>query len=167
MRAVGFGPVFQEDSRLLILGSFPSVKSREEGFYYGNPRNRFWKTLFDFFEEPYLETIEKKRAFLLKNQIALWDVVESCEISGSSDQSIKEEIISDLSFLFDRCKIEKIFCNGRKSFSLLKKHFPALLNKSVLLPSTSPANVPFSEEIWERELSKVFPNQKRLTNPVK
>lgn len=148
MRCVGFEPVFDENSRILILGSFPSVKSRAEGFYYGNPQNRFWKILCDFFQEP-LATVAEKREFLLRRKIALWDVVTSCEIVGSSDASIRKETVADIPALLQASSVRSILCNGAKSYALLCQHYPNLLSMSRKLPSTSPANPRFSREIWE------------------
>lgn len=156
MRCVGFGPVYDGDSRVLILGSFPSVKSREIGFYYGNRQNRFWKTVCGFFGEEIPDSIEGKRAFLLRRRIALWDVVESCEIVGSADASIKDEVVADIPSLLNGSKITAIFCNGTKSYSLLAEKFPELLHMTVKLPSTSPANPRFSAEIWTKELERVL-----------
>ncbi len=154
--AEGFSPVYDGESRLLILGSFPSVKSREVGFYYGNPQNRFWKTICGFFSEQIPASIEEKREFLLRRKIALWDVVLSCEIVGSSDTSIRGEVVADVPALFKESKIERIFCNGKKSYSLLCEHFPEFIERTTLLPSTSPANPRFSADVWKEELEKVF-----------
>ncbi len=157
MKCNGFAPVFDGESRLLILGSFPSVKSREEGFYYGNPRNRFWSTLCAYFGEEVPESVEEKKRFLLKNHIVLWDMVSTCEIEGSSDASIRGAQYIDLSSLMQSAKIEKIFCNGALSYSALEAQHPALLPIALRLPSTSPANPRFSKEAWFEALSLVFP----------
>jgi len=154
--AEGFAPVYNEESRLLILGSFPSVKSREVGFYYGNRQNRFWKTVCGFFGEPVREDTVWKREFLLRRKIALWDVVLSCEIEGSSDASIQKERVAEIPALIAQTKIEKIFCNGTKSFSLLAERFPALLPITKKLSSTSPANPRFSETEWRSALGEIF-----------
>lgn len=156
MRFEGFTPVYNENSRLLILGSFPSVKSRAEGFYYGNRQNRFWRTVCGFFGEEAPETIEKKRDFLLRRGIALWDVVMSCEIDGSSDASISGEIVADIPALLKGSKISAILCNGTKSYSLLSEKFPELVPMTVKMPSTSPANPRFSKEAWMKELEKLY-----------
>ena len=152
----GFDPVFDKDSVLLILGSFPSVKSRKEGFYYGNPQNRFWKTVCGYFGEEMPKTIADKKAFLTRRKIALWDVVTACEIEGSQDSSIKGEEVADIRGLLASSNIKKIFCNGGKSFELLEREFPELLNITQKLPSTSPANPRFLAEAWHRALDEVF-----------
>ena len=154
--AEGFPPVFDDKSRVLILGSFPSVKSREIGFYYGNKQNRFWRTVCGFFGEEVPQTVEEKRAFLLRRNIALWDVITSCEIVGSSDASIRKETVADIPALMKNSKIQRILCNGTKSFSLLAEKFPALLQMAVKMPSTSPANPRFSKETWVEELKRIF-----------
>ena len=152
----GFDPVFDAESRLLILGSFPSVKSRKEGFYYGNPQNRFWRTVCGYFGESVPATIADKKDFLLRHKIALWDVVTACEIDGSKDNAIRNEQVADLPALVGRSSIERIFCNGGKSFELLEREFPALVNMTQKLPSTSPANPRFSVEVWHRAFNEVF-----------
>ena len=156
MRAEGFPPVCGADSRVLILGSFPSVKSRAEGFYYGNPQNRFWRTVCGFFGEEVPSTVEGKREFLLRARIALWDVVISCEIVGSSDATIREERVADIPALLKERPMEAILCNGTKSFGLLAKYFPQLLPLARKLPSTSPANPRFSAADWRAELERYF-----------
>ena len=107
----GFAPVFDENSRVLILGSFPSVKSRETGFYYGNPQNKFWRTLGAFFHEEPPKDPEGRRAYVLKHGAALWDVVLSCTIEGSSDASIQGETVADVASLVKGSKIRRILCN--------------------------------------------------------
>lgn len=142
-----FGPVYDENSRILILGTFPSVKSREQQFYYGHPKNRFWKVLSNLTGEALPETIEEKRLFLLKNRIALWDVIESCDIAGSADSSIRNVIPNDMDIIFQKAKIQRIFANGEKAYQLFLKYCkkegqPPLIR----LPSTSPANAAWSME---------------------
>ncbi len=156
VRAEGFPPVYNGESRLLILGSFPSVMSRGVNFYYGNPQNRFWRTVCGFFGEEVPQETEKKREFLLRRQIALWDVVVSCEIEGSSDAAIRNEIIADLPALLEGSRVERIFCNGSKAYSLLTERFPQLSGAAKKLPSTSPANPRFSERVWHEALSELF-----------
>ncbi len=156
MKAEGFAPVYDEESRLLILGSFPSVKSRAEGFYYGNPQNRFWRAVCGFFGEETPRSIEEKRRFLFRRRIALWDVVTACEIEGSMDASIKEETVADVASLVRSSRIERIFCNGTKAFETLQKNFPDLMPIAEKLPSTSPANPRFSEKVWREALKSVF-----------
>ncbi len=155
-RAEGFLPVHNGESRLLVLGSFPSVMSRRTEFYYGNPQNRFWRTVCGFFGEEVPQSVEGKREFLLRRGIALWDVVVSCEIVGSADSSIKKEEIADVPALLSGSRIGHIFCNGGKAFSLLSEHFPQLLPLARKLPSTSPANPRFSAEVWHDALREVF-----------
>ena len=156
MRAEGFAPVYDGESRVLILGSFPSVKSRAEGFYYGNPQNRFWRMLAAFFVEPLPQTVEEKQAFVLKHRIALWDMVASCEIVGSMDIAIKGERVVDVKSILRHAPIRKILCNGAKSFELFSAAHPALLSMAVKLPSTSPANPRYREEAWHAALSEAF-----------
>ncbi len=153
VRAAGFAPVYDGESRILILGSFPSVKSREVSFYYGNPQNRFWKTLASVFGAEVPEDIEGKKAFLHGCGIALWDVVESCDIVGSSDASIENVTLAEIPRLMHAAPIEKIFCNGSKAYALLGEHFPQYIDMAEKLPSTSPANPRFSAEVWKRALS--------------
>jgi hypoxanthine-DNA glycosylase len=138
-------PVFDKDSKVLILGSFPSVKSREEGFFYGHPQNRFWKVTSQVFGEELPVTIDEKKAFLIRNHIAVWDVIGSCEIEGSSDSSIRNVTVNDLSVILDTADIRAIFLNGKKAEQYYKKYiFPALKRDAVCLPSTSPANAAWS-----------------------
>lgn len=144
----GFEPYINDDSRILILGSFPSVKSREEGFYYGNPQNRFWKIVAESFYSPLPTNIEEKKQLLSKNKIALWDIVISCEIKGSMDKDIKSPIIADVASIIARYPIRKIITNGGASRSLFIKHFPELAEMSLSLPSTSPANARLDKSLW-------------------
>ena len=134
-------PVYDADSEVLILGSFPSVKSREQGFFYGHPQNRFWKVTAAVFGEEVPQTVEEKKAFLLRNHVALWDVIGSCEITGSSDSSIRNVTVNDLSPILGTAGIRRIFCNGSKAFELYGKYQREKLGiEAVRLPSTSPAN---------------------------
>lgn len=140
-------PVFDKESRILILGSFPSVKSREEGFFYGHPQNRFWKATAQIFGEKTPLSIDEKRSFLLRNHIALWDVIGSCEIDGSSDSSIRNVTVNDLSAILKTADIQEIFLNGKKAEQLYKKYLlPTVKRDAVCLPSTSPANAAWSIE---------------------
>lgn len=142
-----FEPVFDEHSRILILGTFPSVKSREQGFYYGHPRNRFWKILAGLLREALPETINDKKELLLKHRIAIWDVVAACDIVGSSDSSIKNVVPADLPRVLDHAPIQKIFANGGKAYSLYQKYsFPVTGREAVKLPSSSPANARWQME---------------------
>ncbi len=139
-------PVFDENSRILILGSFPSVRSREEGFYYGHPQNRFWKTLAGIFSSKLPSTVEQKRDLLLTHGIALWDVIASCEIVGSSDASIREAIPNDLSRITAHAPIRRIFTNGATAHKLYCKYLlPVTGIAAVQLPSTSPANAAWGQ----------------------
>ena len=140
-------PVYDQNSRILILGSFPSVKSRAVGFFYGHPQNRFWKTLAALFEAPLPQTIDEKRTFLLEHGIALWDVIASCEISGSSDQSIKNAIPNDLSVLLRSADIQQIYTNGGTATRLYRRYLQSQTGREAIpLPSTSPANAAWSQE---------------------
>ena len=142
-----FGPLWQEDSRILILGSFPSVKSREQGFYYGHPQNRFWKLMARLLTENVPQTIPEKKAMMLAHHIALWDVIESCEIVGSSDSSIREVQVNDLGRIVKESQVRHVFANGGKAFELYEKYGKAMTGlPAVKLPSTSPANAAFSLE---------------------
>ena len=142
-----FPPVYDENSRILILGSFPSVKSREVQFYYGHPQNRFWKVLAAIFEAPLPGSVDERRVFLKEHRIALWDVIEQCDIIGSSDSSIKNVIPTDLNVILDTAPIEHIYCNGAASFKLFNKYQAKSTGRTaVRLPSTSPANAAQSLE---------------------
>ena len=152
----GFAPVFDENSRVLILGSFPSVKSRETGFYYGNPQNKFWRTLGAFFHEEPPKDPEGRRAYVLKHGAALWDVVLSCTIEGSSDASIRGETVADVASLVKGSRIRRILCNGTTAYHLFQRHFPELVPIAKKLPSTSPANPRFCVEPWLEALSEGF-----------
>ncbi len=136
-----FGPLYDENSRVLILGSFPSVKSREQQFFYGHPQNRFWKVLAALFGEEIPATVEQKKTLILKNHLALWDSIASCVVTGSSDASIREVRANDLSVILDHSQVRKIFCNGKTSWQMYEKWIrPFTGREAVCLPSTSPAN---------------------------
>ncbi len=136
-----FGPLFGKNSRVLILGSFPSVKSREQQFFYGHPQNRFWQVIAAVFDRPKPVTIPEKKALILDNGLALWDSIASCEIEGSSDASIKNAEANDIGIILSACDIERIYCNGQKSYELYRRYIePAVGRDAVRLPSTSPAN---------------------------
>ncbi len=140
-------PVFDENSKILILGSFPSVKSREQGFFYGHPQNRFWKVLAAVFEDDVPMTISEKKAFLLRNHIAVWDVIHSCEIQGSSDSSIRNVTANDLRPILEKAEIRQIYVNGKTAEKLYKKYTePVCGRQACYLPSTSPANAAWSLE---------------------
>lgn len=151
-------PVFDEKSQILILGSFPSVKSREQMFFYGHPQNRFWKVIAAVCNEAVPKTIEEKRGMLLKHKIAVWDVIASCEIEGSSDASITNVEPNDLSRILEAAEITRIYCNGGKAYDLYCKYIEKTIGrKAIKLPSTSPANAAWSLEklvnAWE-DMSK-------------
>ena len=134
-------PVFDENSRILILGSFPSVKSREAEFFYGHPQNRFWKVTAAVFECETPQTVGEKRAFLLKNRIAVWDVIARCDIENSADSTIKNAEPNDLGIILGKADIKAVFVNGRTAEKYYKKYiFPLTGREAVCLPSTSPAN---------------------------
>ena len=140
-------PVFDENSKVLILGSFPSVRSREEGFFYGHPQNRFWKVTSSVFGENTPSGTEEKKEFLLRNHIALWDVIGSCEINGSSDSSIRNATVNDVSLILNTAKIRSVYLNGRKAYQLYQKFmFPLTGREGICLPSTSPANAAWSTD---------------------
>ncbi len=150
-------PLFDECSRILILGSFPSVKSREEGFFYGHKQNRFWKVVAAIFEEETPSDIDEKRTFLLRNHVALWDVIHSCDIEGSADSTIKNVTPNDLHRIMDKASIKAIFTNGKTSEKYYKKYIePELAIKAICLPSTSPANAAWKLdrliEMWGKQI---------------
>ena len=151
-----FGPLYDESSRVLILGSFPSVKSREQNFFYGHPQNRFWKVIAAVFDQPVPQSIEEKKQLILGNGLALWDSIASCEITGSSDSSIRNARANDIRIILDSCNIERIYCNGRKSHELYKKYIePQTGREAVCLPSTSPANAQWTLERLIEEWSVI------------
>lgn len=153
---MGFSPVFDKNSKVLILGSFPSVKSREISFYYGNKQNRFWRMLCGFFQEEIPKSAEEKKAFLLRKGIALWDMVDSCEIEGSADASVKNAKIVDLECILSNTPIEKILLNGALAYDLFCQKYADVQIPYIKMPSTSPANPRFDMEIWRKELNDVF-----------
>ena len=148
-----FAPVYDKNSKILILGSFPSVKSREQNFYYGHPQNRFWKVLARLTKEVLPETVEEKKKLMLRHQIALWDVVACCEIIGSSDSSIRHVVPADIVRIVRESQIDKIFANGEKAYRLYQKYCEKETGiTAVKLPSSSPANAVYTldrlTEIW-------------------
>lgn len=154
-----FGPVYDEKSEILILGSFPSVKSREVQFYYGHPQNRFWKVLSYILKTEIPQTIEEKKNMLLEHHIALWDVIESCSIIGSSDTSIKDVVVNDFSEILAGSQIKKIYVNGTKAYDLYHKYAEKQTGiKAIKLPSTSPANAAWKLErlceVWNQEITE-------------
>ena len=142
-----FEPVFDENSKVLILGTFPSVKSRENQFYYGHPQNRFWKVIAGLTESDVPQTIEEKKKLLLEHGIAIWDVIESCDIIGSSDSSIKNVVPADIERVVANSKIENIYANGGTAKKLYEKYSQKKTGREIIgLPSTSPANAAYSLE---------------------
>ncbi len=145
-------PVYDENSKVLILGSFPSVKSREAKFFYGHPQNRFWKLIALIFEDDLPETIEEKRAFLLRHNLAVWDVIKSCDITGSSDASIKNVVPNDLSVILNTADIRNIYVNGKTAYKYYEKYTkPIIQREAICLPSTSPANAAWNLERLKSE----------------
>ena len=142
-----FGPLFGPDSRILILGSFPSVKSREQNFFYGHPQNRFWKVIAAVYGEKVPLSVPEKKALILDHGLALWDSIASCVITGSSDASIRDVRPNDLRIILDSCPIGRIYCNGRKSHEMYERYIlPETGREAGCLPSTSPANAQWSLE---------------------
>lgn len=156
-------PVVDKDSKILILGSFPSVKSRENGFYYAHPQNRFWRVIAAILEVPIPTSIEQKKQLLFDHHIALWDVIQQCDIIGSSDASIINVIPNDIATLLRDTSISKIIVNGSKASQLYRRHcLPITGIKAVTLPSTSPANASYTIERliseWKLEIRQVDSN---------
>ena len=152
-------PLYDERSQVLILGSFPSVKSREAKFFYGHPQNRFWKVVAALTNEPVPQTVPEKKALALSHGIAMWDVIGQCVITGSSDTSIKDVVPNDIRVILQAVPIRQIVCNGTKSFEMYQKYLlPLTGREAVRLPSTSPANATCSLEKlkgkWADTLSK-------------
>ncbi len=150
-------PVFDKNSEILILGSFPSVKSREEGFFYGHPKNRFWRILAGVFEEDTPESVEDKKAFLLRHRLSVWDVLASCEIKGSSDASITNAVPNDVSVILKKAPVKKVILNGKTAQKYYDKYLRKTVScEAVTLPSTSPANAAWSYENllceWKKEI---------------
>ena len=153
-----FPPVFDERSRILILGSYPSVKSRQEGFFYGYPQNRFWPMLAAIFGEETPVSVDEKKALLRRHGLALWDVIADCEITGSSDASIRNAVPVDIARITAHAPIERVICNGTTAGRLYKKHLLPLTGmEAVVLPSTSPANaawrMPALVDVWRKALT--------------
>ena len=150
----GFEPVFDARSRVLVLGSFPSVLSRENRFYYGNPRNRFWRVMADVLgeAEPAVDDIAAKRTMLLRHGVALWDVIESCEVRGSSDASIRDVVPADVARITRAAPIRSVLCNGGTAGRLYRRWLlPVTGIEAEVLPSTSPANAAWGlERLTER-----------------
>lgn len=152
-----FEPVYDENSRVLILGTFPSVKSREENFYYGHPQNRFWRLIANLTGEEVPTTTEEKKDLLLRHGIALWDVVLECDIIGSSDSSIHNVVPADINRILKSANIEKIITNGATAHRLYEKYCRESTGRSaVKCPSTSPANAAYGMEQLEEEWGKIM-----------
>ena len=152
-----FEPIYNEKSKVLILGTFPSVKSREGQFYYHHPQNRFWKVMAALTKERLPQTISDKKELLLNHHIAIWDVVQSCQIKGSSDSSIRNVVPTDLSWILEGSQVKKIFANGKKAGALYQKYQQQITGmEAIVLPSTSPANAAWSferlYEEWKRRI---------------
>lgn len=140
-----FPPLCDGRSEILILGSFPSVKSREQRFFYGHPQNRFWRLIARLFEEEIPLTVDEKKSLVLRHHIAMWDTIRSCTIAGSSDSSIKDVVPNDLSVILEHSQVSRIFCNGAASYHLYMKYIYSNTQiKAQKLPSTSPANAAFN-----------------------
>ena len=140
-------PLYREDSQILILGSFPSVKSREAAFFYGHPQNRFWKVMAAVFGDTVPADVQEKRAFLIRHRVAAWDVIHSCTITGSSDASIRDVVPNDLTVILDHAPIRQIFVNGKTAHKMYRKYIePVTGRPAVCLPSTSPANAAWNLE---------------------
>lgn len=140
-------PLYDENAKVLILGSFPSVKSRESMFFYGHPQNRFWRVTAAVFESEVPTTVEEKKRFLLANHLAVWDVIASCEITGSADSTIKNVVPNDLRKIIAAADIQKIFVNGKTAEKYYNRYIKnSLGRKAICLPSTSPANAAWSLE---------------------
>ena len=152
-------PYYDKESSILILGSFPSVKSREQQFFYGHPQNRFWKVIARVFDDALPDTIDEKKTFLKRHHIALWDVIGACDIKGSSDSSIENVTPNDLSGILDTARIDGIFVNGKTAEKYYIKYTERETGiKAVCLPSTSPANAAWNieklVETWRKEIRK-------------
>lgn len=155
-------PIYNKDSKVLILGTMPSVKSREEGFYYAHPQNRFWKTLSQIYKTQIGDKKEDRIEFLLEHNIALFDVLKSCEINSSSDSSIKNPIPNDFTEILNNSKIKVIFTTGKKAYDLYQKYcYPKTNIQAILLPSPSPANCPKG---IEEKLLKEYAKIKKITD---
>ena len=152
-----FEPVFDGESKILVLGSFPSVKSRENNFFYGHPQNRFWKVMADVLNWEVPTTIEEKKEMLLLNHVAVWDVIASCSIQGSSDTSIKDVVVNDFSKILQNSRVERIYVNGGKAYELYHKYAEKLTGiRAIKLPSTSPANAAWSLEKLTKAWSELI-----------
>lgn len=155
---MSFEPVFDENSQVLILGTWPSPKSWEQGFYYGHPRNRFWPLLAFLTDEPLPQTIEEKKQLLLRHRIALWDVLESCTIQGAQDSTIEDPVPVEIERVLKQAPIRAVLCNGAAAHRLYQQFLlPITGIEAAKLPSTSPANAAWSMQrlqvAWGQELT--------------
>ena len=158
MQVHPFDPIYDEDSRILILGTFPSVKSREVQFYYGHPRNRFWKTLAAVLQDEIPQTVEEKIRFLKTHHIALWDTCAACDIDGSADATIRRTVPNDIRPILKTADIRAIFCGGKTAGGLYEKHiFPQTGIPAIVLPSTSPANAACTDAMLIDAWSAILP----------
>ena len=156
-----FKPIWDENSKVLVLGTFPSVKSREYGFYYGHPQNRFWKVIAAITNQSAPVTIEDKKKLLLASNIAVWDVIASCNIKGSSDSSIRDVSVNKLSPLLTGSRITRVYANGAKAHELYMKYSYGETGMEITrLPSTSPANAVYTLEKLVDAWSVLVDNQK-------
>ena len=155
-----FPPLYDAESELLILGSFPSVKSREQFFFYGHPQNRFWRVVATVYGDAVPATIEEKKAFLHRHCIALWDVIAECDIQGSSDSSIRNAVPTDLGRILAGSRVDRIYCNGSTSARMFEKYQRQTLGReAVVLPSTSPANAAFSLDRLVERWQVILPRE--------
>ena len=159
-----FPPVAGPDSRVLILGSFPSVRSREEGFFYGHPRNRFWPLMAALYGEDMPQTIPERRALILRHGLALWDVIASCRIEGSSDASVRDAVPVDIRRVLDVADIRQVVCNGALAGKLYARYLQQAVGlDAVIMPSTSPANAAWSLvrllPVWRDALELHIPSK--------
>ena len=162
-----FAPVFDEYSEILVLGTMPSPKSREEGFYYGHPRNRFWKVMSEVCGEKLPETIEEKKDFALRNHIAVWDVLAGCEIKGAEDSSIRNPVPNDMGIVMNHADIKAVFSTGMKAASLYQKYcYPYTKMPIITLSSTSPANCRISYEELYKAYSKILKYLSKKTGRI-
>lgn len=154
-----FPPIYDKHSKILILGTFPSVKSREMQFYYGHPQNRFWKLLARLTNWKIPQTIPEKKDMLLKNGIAIWDVIHSCQIAGSSDSSIRDVVPNPLSDVLENSSIAHIYANGRTAQKLYDKYQKHQTGIDIIcLPSTSPANAAYSLDRLAKSWEQIIKN---------
>lgn len=151
-----FPPLWDKSSKILILGSFPSQKSREISFFYGHPQNRFWPLIASLWDCPTPLTVTARAKFAKEHHIALWDVIASCQIEGSSDASIRDVMVNDFTDIFENAPIRAVFCNGALAAKLYKKHCAARYDVPFfVLPSSSPANAAFSMERLQQHWKKI------------